>query len=35
MSATSFGAGHEPAPVQVFTEMKTVPSSPKRRVRAI
>ena len=35
MSATSFRTGHEPASVQVFTELKTVPSSPSRRVRAI
>ena len=35
MSATSFRAGYEPASVQVFTDLKTVPSSPTRRVRAI
>jgi [CysO sulfur-carrier protein]-S-L-cysteine hydrolase len=35
MSATSFRAAHDPAPVRVFTEMKTLPSSPQRRRRAI
>jgi len=35
MSATSFRAGHEPSAIQVFTEMRSLQFSPRRKARAL